>query len=834
MLQLKGSARIEVRDSRNGELKDVREQDNLIFDQTLIDFLGWEVNSLFGGARISISTQQAVPVPGNRQLTQVIGTGAIPAGATSPQYYPQTSPPFGEIRNIINATGIPRTFYTVGLTNLSNADTQANLTTNAFCYLLLSLPCTQGQFDFLDLYYRVEFLQTGQRLTPEGVVDFGGDCFNTNSIIFRRFRISDLYASFCKTPLQTYKNLAIANQQLLASFNNFSPSGWTLGETVSSHFKWKQTLSQNEAFQIGTIMGLMLTGTSFSSCAYRWEQYPKATPIQNGFFQKAGSNKPFFDPVNFGSSQGKIFLSETSAGSWGDRFPELYQIQIQGSGVAGVATYRFRMRKHLGFNGNAYTDLSLPCPFRNNTIPAADGMHGYRVEDCDPQRFSATQIVQYDLTGVTLLNLINGSYQNWDATTTPALPCTQIRQVVTDGSRIWVGDRSAGLYEIDPVANTVVQRIGAQCYGVDVGRAGKVWALVEGGLRNSDDWLLNRTFTFAGISDNNWNKVQFLKADPENTSDRIALVMDAGAGSCRVVWWDATSATAVAGLNSTNLKPFPSSFDVSDTGGFWASQGLRHSFGSATTTVLNAINTQTVAHSVYGSQSLYKVNFFNGFLICSTSLVNATNVTQATFSAIAGTTVLHMDGGIALLSTTMRQLFTDNAFCWQQYGWNGAAWELNNANSRTSHIANQPLINGLQLRFEDGASAPHFFATDFFSVAVCHGLLKDSATTFYWQSAWYTKPVFFDVPVPGGVTVPGGLIYAFPAASDPNFIFMESDSPKLYNFAIAGVTVPTVYTNGTTNPAPGEVTIDSAGFAKFNAADVGKTFTGTYAWVGYS
>lgn len=831
MLQLKGSAIIKVCDSRTKELKDRRSQDNLIFDQTLLDLLNWEPGALFGGARISISTQATTPTPGNRQLTEIIGTGAIPSGATSPTYYPTVSPPFGEIRNIINAVGFPRTFYTVGLTTLGSGDNQGSLTTNALCYLLLSLPCTQGQFDFLDIYYRIEFLGTGQRLTPKAVVDFGGRTFGQ-----RRFLVSHLYASWAKTPTQTYKDINNSAQSLLAYADllNFDVQGWTLGEAIASHFKWRQTLSQNEQWSVGRIFSLMLAGQSTDGNAYRWEQYPKATPIQNGFFQKAGSNKPFFDPVNFGSSQGKIFLSEVSAGSWGDRFPELYQIQIVASGATGVATYRFRVRKHLGFNGNAYSDLSLPCPFRNNALPATDGMHGYRVEDNDPQRFSATQIVQYDINGVTLLNLMNGNYQNWDSTTTPTLPCSQIRQVVTDGAKIWVGDRSVGLYEIDPTANTVTQRIGAQCYGVDVGRGGKVWALVEGGVRNSDAWLTNLTFTYTGISDSNWSKVQFLKADPENTSDRLALIMDAGSGQYRVVWWDATSTTAVTGFQGSQLKPFPSSFDVSDTGGFWASQNLRHNYGNSSVSGLSTINSQQVNHSIYGLQDLYKVNFFNGYLITISNLVDSSNASQVSYSAISGTTILHMDGGITLFSTTMRQLFTDNIYCWQQYGWNGATWELNNANPKTSYAADQALINGLQLKFQDGATAPHFFATDFFSVAVCQGLLKDSATTFYWQSAWYTKPVFFDVPVPGGVTIPAGLIYTFPAASDPNFIFMETDSPKLYKFAIAGVTVPSVYTNGTTNPAPGEVTINSAGFAKFNAADVGKAFTGTYAWVGYS
>ncbi|HEY9598380.1 MAG TPA: hypothetical protein V6D33_11980 [Cyanophyceae cyanobacterium] len=829
MVQLKGSAIIEVRDSRTGELKDRRSQGNVIFEQTLLGLLGWEVNANFGIARISISTQQTTPTPTGNQLTEIIGTGAIPSGVNSPVYYPDVVPPFGEIRNIINAVGTPRTFYTVGLTTLSSGDNQASLTSTAFCYLLLSLPCTQGQFDFLDIYYRIEFLGTGQRLTQKAFIDFGGGTFGR-----RRFKISHLSASFAKLPTQSYKDLSVLNQKLLTFYEAGFTADWTNGVSVASHFKWKQTLSQGETWQIGTIMSLMLAGDSTDRSAYRWEQYPKTTPIQNGFFQKAGSNKPFFDPVNFGSSQGKIFLSEAGAGSWGDRFPELYQVQIVASGTAGVATYRFRVRKHLGFNGNAYSDLSLPSPFRNNTLPAATGMHGYRIEDNDPQRFSATQIVQYDLTGVTLLNLMNGNYQNWDATTTPALPCSQIRQVATDGVKIWVGDRSAGLYEIDPIANTVTQRIGAQCYGVDVGRGGKVWALVEGGLRNSDAWLTNLTFTYTGISDSNWSKVQFLKADPENGSDRLALITDIGSSQYQIVWWSTLSANGIAGTSSS-VKPWPSSFDVSDVGGFWASNGLRHTWGNASIVALNQIATQPITHSIWGADNFYKVSFYNQYLIAQNALVDQNNAVISSYSQLPGSTInLHMDGGIILLVNTMRQLFTDNAYCWQQYGWNGAAWELDNANAKTSHLADQPLINGLQLKFQDGATAPHFFATDFFSVAVCHGLLKDSATTFYWQSAWYTKPVFLDVAVPGGVTIPVGLVYTFPAASDPNFIFMETDSPKLYKFAIAGTSVPTVYTDGTTNPAPGEVTINSAGFAKFNAADVGKTFTGTYAWIGYS
>lgn len=833
-MKLKGSALIRVIDSRTLEVKEEREQGNVIFDATLLSILSWEPGNIFGrfNSRISISTQTSTPSVGNPTLTQITGTGDVPSGATSPQFYPTASPVFGEIRNIINAVGVPRTFYTVGLTNLSAGDVQGNLTTTARCYLLLDLPCTQGQFDFLDIYYRIEFLQGGQRISPEGVIDFGRATFGLG-----RFKISHLAASWAKKPVAVYKNLVASNQPSLASFEFGSPDQWTAGIRVDSHFKWKQALSQGENWQVGTILSLFLAGNSNDrNNAYRWEQYPgKTNRIQNGFFQKSGSNKPFFDPTNFGSSTGKIILSEQSANSWGDKFPEIYRFNVVAGGAAGVATYKFSVRKFLGFNGNTYQDQSVPCPFRNTAQPAADGFHGWRTENNDTLRYSSTKVVQYDLTGVTLLDLVTGDYQNWDSTTTPALLCSQIRQCATDGEKIWVGDRTAGLYEIDPTANTITQRIGAGCYGVDVGRAGKVWALVEGGLRNSDAWLTNLTFSYTGISDSNWNKAMFLKVDPENVSDRIALMVDVGSSQYRVVWWDAASTTAITGYQSSGLKPWPSSFDVSDIGGFWASDGIRHSYGSNSIAGIFGSPKLFISHSVWGSDYYYKISFYNQYLICSDRLVDSNNTTINTYNGLPdSTTLLHIDGGITLLSSTMRQLFSDNTYCWQNYGWNGANWELNNNNPKTTHVTDDALINGLQVKFQNGANPPHFFATDFFVVPVCNGLVKDSASTFYWQSAWYTKPVNFDIPVPGGVTVPGGLVYTFPAASDPAFLFMETDSIKLYNLALNGVPCPTVYLDGTTNPAPGEVTIDGAGFAKFNATDVGKTLTGTYCWVGFS
>ncbi len=184
------------------------------------------------------------------------------------------------------------------------------------------------------------------------------------------------------------------------------------------------------------------------------------------------------------------------------------------------------------------------------------------------------------------------------------------------------------------------------------------------------------------------------------------------------------------------------------------------------------------------------------------------------------------------MSNALRQLFTDNSYCYDNYGWNGSAWAIASSGTKSTHTDAQALIEGLSIAWVKGANAPYFQAGDFYTQGICNGTWKDPATTIYFENFYYTRPVYFDVSVPSGVIVPSGLTYTLPAASDPTFYQIETDSIKdLAAFTLNGVAIANIYTTGT-SPGPGEINVAANGTVTFNSSDSGKTFAGTYAWIG--
>jgi hypothetical protein len=181
----------------------------------------------------------------------------------------------------------------------------------------------------------------------------------------------------------------------------------------------------------------------------------------------------------------------------------------------------------------------------------------------------------------------------------------------------------------------------------------------------------------------------------------------------------------------------------------------------------------------------------------------------------------------------MRQLFTDNTYCWTDYGWNGSSWVAGNANSKTTHTGAEALINGITVAFANGTNAPHFTSTNYFTQGICYGFWKDNASSLDYSSAWYSIPVIFNQPV--SLTIPATAPYTLTltdATTYPSFIRIETDTPELHKFTINGVAVTQVYTNGAA-PAPGEISMQSSGngVLTFNALNAGATLSGTFCWL---
>jgi hypothetical protein len=856
MVKLSGKVRIEFLDENGNFTQEAVEQTNLIFNQTLIDILGTSPNELFSvlsaySARIVILEDNTEPTPSNTTWTE-IAEGYVPQGIVSPLWHESVLPYFGQIENRIDAVTVPRTFYSVGIKGRNS-----NL-----CRTKLSLPCTQNPFEVLRIFYQIQILDNKQRLSSRFVRDFGGALFAVKTCYHYV-----LGCSYANLPNQEYID-PLQPENLLVREPRFDIRTWDNSEIVNNHYKYKENIRlqirqsgipDDEDEFIGEIFNTFLVGLSnvggsyannfvpgnfkeITQSAYRIEKYQRKTinadpnkptfqpPFQRIWTHRQGADKPFFDEVNPAVGTGY----PSTSGAWSGQWPELYKITIVQGGESGTATYKFSKRLHLGFNGNSYTEKSVKCPFRNPNTPAAVGMHGYREQDNDLLRFSDTEIVQYDLTGATLLDLVNGTHKNWDATTVPSLAVTNLRQcaVQESGKKIYCACRNTGLWVVDVDGNTVSRLSSTPCYGVDVGLGGKVYALLDGSLRSSDNWSAVLPMTYPGLTDGFWSRALFIKVDP--SAEHLAVVMRSPNTSTnyRIMWHDASSGTSSDGPEGGYIYPWAASLDVSDGNSFWAINGYRLEFGVDTTYEIVETFSKSVDYEG-SSQDMHKIAFYNNFLISKSALIKKDGNNEVEYlEPDNSTTVLHCSLGICIFSTFLRQLFTDNNYCWENYGWNGS-WVKDNAGAKTTHATDQALAQGLQIKWNNGNTPPSFYAGDFYTQGILNGTWKDNATTIYYENFWYTRPVNFDTSIPSGVTIPASLIYVLPAYDEPTFLRIETDSINaLADFKINNLPVATIYVNGEA-PGPNEVMVDGiSGEVIFNSADIGKSFSGTYAWIG--
>ena len=800
--------------SLEGELLEEQTQENIITtgyykNPLIVSAYNATLDYNFNGRILVVSDQTSTPI----YTGSIGGTKFYENIRISNIFYPNESPSFGEIVGRFNAPlTSSRTINTVGL--------------DGYCYTLLSIPCIQGQFEYLEVYYRIQFIGTlGINFkNDKSYKDFSAYIFNRS----KSFRFGWIYSNFVKFPSASYTNLSVDYQQLV-----WNPLGLFYDQItttfIPTYYKGKNIIQGDYNFGVGRIFSTLLHGISNDNkTCYDYTDYQQARVIQNGFWKTNTATNPFFDVNNFGSSQGIITLVNNA---WAGEFPDMIKIEFGTTGNTGTATYKFKVRKFLGFTGNNYTDIAINSPYRNYQEPAITGLHGWDINSCiDILKYSNTKIVQYDITGVTLLDVYNGDIKTWDNTTTPALPVTNLRQVAVDtaNQKIYCACRDTGLYEIDVVGNTITQLNAIACYGVDVGI--KVWAIFNGDLRNSDNWNNTVTFSFAGISDGNWSKVRFLKADPTHANNRIAIVREVTANNYGVVWFDATLITGLAGYNGANLREFPSSLDICDTSDFWACYGLKLTYGNTTTSPVTTQPYLSITHSVFGAINIFKIDFYKDYLIGYSNICDINNVNQNSYNALTDTgTTLHLTDGVVVCSKYLRCLFSDNAYIWKSYGWNGTNWVGGNTNYKVTHTTEDTLINGLKIKFANGATGTQFNNTEHFVISACYGLLKDSATTIYHEVGIYTQQLI-KITLPN-TNITGTTMNLTDYQSDPNALIIEGDSPQMHILTINGTPVSNVYVNGFF-PEPGAVTIDAVtGIISFNPADVGKTLAGNYYYL---
>jgi hypothetical protein len=797
------------------------EVENLITYAGYRSILGDTPNSIFNSSEVFVSDSQAAPNP-NTSTLNILAEGVPPTTGNEYVIFPDLDPPFCEVQNVINPpVSGTRTIWSVGLKNKN--------TSAAIAYTKLDIPCDQDSSTFITIFYRWQF---------EDSANVAGKMFN--GALFKKNYVQAVYSglsgfstdrgAICPFDLNNsdrdylfdsgnYNNLLIVG----ASDSN---QVWS-GTTVSAFFKRKLSKSSgtNKNILVGHVFrGLLYPRNGVQNTYHGFSRFEKSgEPINPIFCHRGTEQVPFFDPAAFGLSQGKIAFT----GNWTGKIPTFLQVLITKSGAVGVAEYRYQMRRTLGWSGNTYGRLVLPNLWKHPSFAPYPKAHGWQQASNDVLVYSKTQVIFYDTDGVSLVDVYDGAHLDWDVSTSPSVAVSNIAQVATDGSKVYVACRNTGFWIIDVATNTVTRPVTEPSYGVDVGRGGRVWVVTQGGVRTSlNNYGAALALNFADLN-GNWQRAYYIKCDPEHPNDRCAVVYDRS-GTVTICWIAGSTLVCTLGAGG-RCGSYPASLDVSDTGGFWAgwsssnaSSGL--TFASTGSQSLNGIP---------ANNSRAKVAFIGANAITIDSLRNSSNAVVTSYTSLGGSTnfVVHLGDGLVIMETALAHLFTTAADGWTGYGWNGSAWVEGNTTSKVTHSDAQDILEGLKIQWTNGTATPHFEAGERFNVPVSWGLWKDNITTFSFEAAWYSKDVKFDEPVNAPIPASAPYKIHLSAGDRADFYALETDSLGLFDIKIDGIS-PTEKKISPAVPAPGEMAIDVANKDLiFNAADANKLVTGVYAWL---
>lgn len=789
--------------------------------------------------------------------------------------------------------GSARTIRVFGLTfNVSGNDTAFTVAENGkFTILRLATPCTQATDTTLAITYRLFFPKPiAAGTTDTSLVAYTdmrkimkAACDAVNSIYLNYGHhlynlCSSAYDFGSVNGMLGYESLECTNTGSKHELTDntvvdYNPTANVYSNAVSIVKSFASNSTPLNGCFLKTLMvgGVGAINALFPGYNYvsRIGVYSPAipglsSPLQNIYAQRNAPPGPFQDLTvnNTATMSGTIGLDYST---WTDpKYQKLMRVRITGTGDNTTATYQVDVMKFIaGFAGNRWLPRTaiLPQNGKDDINFRTNGTHAVYESDIvlggtiyrtpDDERYVVAASGHRTTAGISVYDIYTGSKYNFNAISTPALPVTAVADVECTKGYIYVACANTGLWRINPALDTVeavpapagmTNNVYQLCIKNDA--AGTLWALYNGGLcklSNPDaalgslSWTVHNpttgspTFTFAGITDNNWSAVGMMVVDPDDlVADRFLFVTSVAPGISSsngwrlgFVWWDTSTGTAVnpttsgVGWNSfvwnlTNLLRMNDS--IRCVAGRWVASD-NHSVGNTSSDIV---------HFAYGSNSLDAIRFTTGSyrfarpvpvtinahkgIVDSTTVINS--VYPATFIRAAvlptipnGTTVgiasaykdftlregstsydatiesnpsigRGMLGRVLLYLSKSNMFFTyervnptsldtspygvtpfmlppthaayamyKDAF-WKTYGWDGSAWVLNHAGSRTAHSTAETLpdMDGMKISFTNGGSGTSFVANEWFITTVGMGLMKDNGTTYNFTLSYDLAP----------------------------------------------------------------------------------------------
>lgn len=658
----------------------------------------------------------------------------------------------------------------------------------------------------------------------------------------------------------------------------------------------------------------------FTRSAHSAVQIETTSNLQSAFAYSsspADNIGPMFLPDNNPAGTGLISFSEDP---WTGIWPTIYRIKITTSGNVGTAKYVLGVKQFTGFNSDsnftyAATGKSFH-PYVCSVVQPYVGCHGWQMT-MPILAYNNVLTVQADNNGLSIINQFTGQHYDLDSTTTPALPITNLRQFALDPTNnlIYVACASTGLWKIN-IANlnsiVITNETTTPAYAVDVSASGVVYTLLNISstslILTSSASSYTTNLGFAGTALTTSNRV-YLHVNKLHADTRIAIVVRdgspiSGLRGAIIYWWSLVGGDSSA--VTTNI-PYCGESQCSfawcnnSDNRFWSGNGSLFSFGS--TTMLNPAVGKTNNVSVNSLPS-YDPNAFkllDGTQLVINDIINA-NVAQdvwGNFISFSSSSIIYYPSNGTTNTTYNLQnnttqpkrvalpngiLLTDIATYfisvngmnnslsnWIWYKWDGTNWikavnynpntntftDTTGTDTKTTSNTFSDLLDGINVRFENGATGTSFLVNEVYDQYVCKGILKTNDTYVYVEnSPFYTQPVYEKVNItPTTVTLannygvvvngaPGNTsLSAAVSASTVNPLW-HSILPEYTNSVMKitlngtpitkcySETIDTIPTQASLNA--GEIIVYRNGLILCSPLDVSKTLAGYFSYVARS
>lgn len=620
---LKGQATFVFTDKNTGEVTQVRQENNFIFNEKVVEL--WNSYSI---ERIVIDNPGTIIYPRFSKQLSYFGhggwfiTGYAPEGTTLKRFFPKTtdSPAYYEYYSVFLPPGTTRAISAICLTAVSLSNNSTYNWEDSTLYgerartaINLNPPCFQSETEYLNVYYRLIMLDDEDDDIPdfiknEMVLDINRGTVNA---LFPKDNFS-LYPFKINEPVNNIGNLNFLSDHYRETTNQQTIVPKDLNDSLQYARKtWAYpSAAPNQYSQVpgAYIKSTMRGGKNpieFSKMFIRPETIVPdigegISGIGNVFATSATSNSDYFDPAFFPIGSGKMYAS----GQWNpETLPKKIVCEIQQTGqYAADATYRI-YKYHTP--GQTITPLTLlPSVHEsgygyNSTaiMQKFDAIKARMYKDPSKVHYSQYMrtwiqdraFITWNSTGITIYDVYLGTLTSFDASTTPQLNVTDVRDVkVASNGDIYIACANFGLHRLRIVEETItLTRIGQfpgshqRCYAIDVDNTGKIYGVFWGqglyySIDNGESWI-NAGIFYSAFSDydeggtnSKWRFCTRIVCNPNrNAADGVAqvlLLLSTSApdnGTTAGCWWDQQNLLTV-GITNSSLR---SSLDMVRTAG---------------------------------------------------------------------------------------------------------------------------------------------------------------------------------------------------------------------------------------------------------------------------